>query len=596
MTASGESSRQALQAAPASSEAGGACPDGPCPLRSKGEALRAAFWVALVMVAFLAVQAWWEGHTELAFPDIHSADGNDSIRSALEFRDLFRGDGWFTTGRSVCNPVAGAAMALWGPEASVARLSQVPFVLGVLGIMAGIGWRYAGRRGAILMALGAATSPWSVLFLRHFTRAPVCMFAVAATVLLLLVSRNLTRPWACVLLGGALGLGWLADLSFPLAMAPLALLTGGRGLWESRRARFAMLTLLSAVTLLALLLADGSAAPARLLPLSDGALQKVVMNLWMAPLLVALWVSRGKPWTAGAGLAVSVSVAGLLASPYHLYYMEFRIQELLTALVEQNSPFFGGFWTVGGGLEQYACWLNGFYTGGYLWLVPGSVLLALWKPTRGLAATVGPGFLGALAILSYAVPPIYARYLAPLLPLALLLGFLWAARWRASYVACLAFMLAVGPLQVLGTMPPLQGALQELGVSTFLCDHPWHYERWPRLRWGIPSAWDPLPTPSVLEQVPRGARVGLVLVQAQDTQRFYLKYLGYRFRVVRLPVTPRLELGDAQYVVVVAPRSWELPGDPRLERLGTQGPDPSVHPFIPEAMVFPRVYARRPGS
>ncbi len=562
------------------------------PPGSRPQALRAAFAVGLIMLAFLAGQAWWEGHSELVFPDYHSADGNDGLRCALDYHVLFTTGEDGTTGRSICNPVAGAAMAAWGPEVSVARLSQVPFVLGAIVLMAGIGWRFAGSRGAILLALGVATSPWAWLFIRNYTRVPVSMFAVAATVFLLLISRNLTRPAVCAALGLAMGLGWLADLAYPLILAPMTLVVAGRGLWKSRRSVFSVLVLAGTLVLLAVLMLDRACAPASRIPLPDRFVPLVVMNLWAAALLVNLGISRGRPWTPGTGLATSVSLGGLLASPYLLYYREVRIGEMWVAQVEWNSPLLGGFWSFEACLRQYACWLNGFAWGGLLWLVAGTVMLALWRPTRTVALQVGLGTLGTLAVLSWIVPPVYARYLAPYLPMVTLLGFLWAARWKATSIACLVFMLVIGPLQVLGNMPPLEGALARSGLARLLSDHPWYHERSPIPDWGIPTVRDPMPVPSVLKQIPKGARVGLLLVHAENTQMFFERYLEHHFRVTRLLPAPRLDLQGLDWVVVIAPASWKPPPDPRLRRIQEASP----HPSFPKEMAFPRVYQRSGGS
>jgi len=309
-------------------------------------------------------------------------------------------------------------------------------------------------------------------------------------------------------------------------------------------------------------------------------------------LLLSLWATRNRPWTPGTGLAVSVSLAGLVASPFFLNYRELRIMELLTALVEQNSPVLDGFWSLEASLRQYLCWLNAFYWGGYLWLLPGALLLALNRATRRAAVTVGLGLAATLALLAWLLPPVYARYLAPFLPMALIPGFLWAARWRSTYVACLVFMLAVGPVQILGNMPPWSAALGKAGIAGLTYDHPWYHERLPRLDWRIPVVRDPMPTPSIFQRIPPGARIGLVLVQAEDTQMFYQSYLERHFRVVRLLPAPRLELGDLRYVVVVAPRAWSLQGDSRLVRVHGSGEATEPHPSFPSTMVHPRLYLR----
>ncbi|MGI5842600.1 MAG: hypothetical protein ACOX9B_00245 [Candidatus Xenobium sp.] len=559
---------------------------------SRREALQVALWVALMMLAFVAGQVWWEGHTELVFPDYHSTAGNDGLSSAWDYYELFTKGQDGTTGRSICNPVTGAAMAAWGPEVAVARLSQVPFILGVIVLMAGIGWRFGRSRGAILLALGVTLSPWAWLFIRNYTRAPVSMFAVAATIFLLLISRNLTRPAVCTALGLAMGLGWLADLAYPLILAPMTLIVAGRGLWSSRRSVFSLLVLLATLVLLAVLMLDYASTPANRIPLPDRFVPLVVMDLWAAALLICLGVGRSGPWTPGTGLAVSVSLGGLLASPYLLYYREVRIGEMWVAQVEWNSPFLGGFWSFEACLRQYVCWLNGMTWGGLLWVVVGALLLAAWKPTRTVAWQVGLGALGTLAVLSWFVPPVYARYLAPYLPMFAILAFLWAARWKTSYIACLVFMLVAGPLQVLGNTPLLEGALARAGLSGFLYDHPWYHSRSPHLNWRIPSVRDPMPVPSVLNQIPRGAKVGLLLAHAQEVKIFQERYLQHHFRVDRLLPAPRLDLKDLEYVVVIAPASWELPPDPRLRLLQEASP----HPSFPPEMEFPRVYRRIDGS
>jgi len=52
------------------------------------------------------------------------------------------------------------ALTLFGPTIAVARQAQVLFVVGPIAAMGWLGWQVAGRRGAILLGLGMATSAW----------------------------------------------------------------------------------------------------------------------------------------------------------------------------------------------------------------------------------------------------------------------------------------------------------------------------------------------------------------------------------------------------------------------------------------------------
>lgn len=56
--------------------------------------------------------------------------------------------------------VSGLSMTLFGPTIAVARQAQVLFVVGPIAAMGWLGWQVAGRRGAILLGLGMATSAW----------------------------------------------------------------------------------------------------------------------------------------------------------------------------------------------------------------------------------------------------------------------------------------------------------------------------------------------------------------------------------------------------------------------------------------------------
>jgi len=167
-------------------------------------------FVVLLCAGILALQVYWEDRAALIVADHHYSM---FLETAAETRLWLLGLPQPETGpmgqrspaaRSPFPPtsdyppltflLAAASMVWFGLGISVARLSQGVFVFGFVACMARVGWQLAGSRGAMLLALGAASAPWTLFYLLNFTMVPGQLMALALTMTLLLDSESLTRP------------------------------------------------------------------------------------------------------------------------------------------------------------------------------------------------------------------------------------------------------------------------------------------------------------------------------------------------------------------------------------------------------------------
>ncbi len=424
--------------------------------------------VALLGAALLAQQWRWEHRAALIVADHHYLA---FLTMAADTRDWLAGQhgqprppGSYLANphtpeaRSIFPPtrhyppvvflLAGLALLKGGVTVAVARLSQWILGAAFLACMARVGWQLAGRRGAILLALGAGTAPWTVYFLYNFTMVPGQLLALSLTMTLLLDSQDLTRPRACAAVGLALGLGMLVKHSFLLYSFPLMVAAavhgarGSRGAWRGALALSATLAALALFILSVPRMMPESTAEQAVLTLMP-VLVAVPQLLFFGLLAFSIRTGRRRGWDSGSGLALAVAVAGMLCSPWYMAHLDLLLK------------FSGGQWSyspVSQGV--YAPWeiwyqdlwtLNLFYPGGLLWLL-GTLALLRWPAVQTRMVPILGAFVGSLSIYVVLLPP-SPRYMAPILPAVLVLAFLWAARWKWTFLAVVGLQFLIGGLQ-----------------------------------------------------------------------------------------------------------------------------------------------------
>ncbi len=462
--------------------------------------------------------------------------------------------------------LAAAFMAAFGPEVAVARLSQMVFVFGLIGLMGRIGWQVAGFRGGLLLALGVATAVWTSHFTRLFCMAPGQMFILALMLTLILDSEGLTRQRTCVALGVAFGAGMMIKYSVLALGLPAVLLAAAPRLFRSARSKWALLALVCLLTVVVVMTVQGvrwaeaDSTERLFLPMVLGA-----QALFLLACGLAWAMGRQEAPGSGVGLFTVASVAGAVCSAW--YFSRFQIWKTLIPVQTEFAP------TLSQHTDSSNVWLlvwtahlrvtETFYWGGLLWLGAGTILLRLWGrqvPRVDLLLKLSL----ATVLTQYLLLWPDARYQAPMLPALVILAFLWAARWRASFVACVGFMLVLGTVQVAGWTPGVRQAAEWLGwrpvaFSEVLPDSSAPADPGssrPGLR-VVPIAEPPSRTPRLFGVMPPGARVGYLKVDmapwAEQDPLFFRTWISLKQEVVLLDPYAPIPLEDLDYLVAV---SW----------------------------------------
>lgn len=463
--------------------------------------------------------------------------------------------------------IAAAFMAVFGPEVAVARWSQMVFVAGLIGLMGRVGWKVAGSRGAVLLALGVATAVWTAHFTRLFCMAPAQMFILALMLNLILDSEGLTRQRTCVALGLAFGVGMLIKYSILALGLPAVLLAASPRLFQSARSRWALLALLLllagvvAMTLHGIRWSQADPTERDFLPLVLGAQALFLGACWLA------WVMgrRGAPGS-GVGLLTVASVAGAVCSAW--YFSRFQIWKTLIPIQTEFAPTLSQH--TGSSNIPLLVWAahlrvtETFYWGGILWLALGTILLRLWGrefPRVDLLLKLSL----VTVLVQYLLLWPDARYQAPMLPVLVILAFLWAARWRTSFVVCVGFMLVLGVFQVAGWAPAVRQAAEVLGIrlvafSQVLPDSsppadPGSFRSSLRV---ITIAEPPSRTPPLFEVLSPGSRVGYLKVGMlpweEQEPLFFRAWMSLKQDVVFLDPEEPIPFADLDEVVAVSRR------------------------------------------
>jgi len=566
--------------------------------------------LCLLAAAFLFVHLAWERHDGLAFPDRHIPLFLKRAAWCLEWFGDMQGrfgkdpgalpapllklqprapdyplPGCFdakASGRrgelippSLDYPplvflLSAAFMAVFGPEVAVARWSQMVFVVGLIGLMGRIGWQVAGLRGGVLLALGVATAVWTAHFTRLFCMAPAQMFILALMLTLILDSEGLTRQRTCVALGLAFGVGMLIKYSVLALGLPAVLLAASPRLFRSARSKWALLALVLllavvvAMTLQGLRWAEADSSERHFLPMVLAA-----QALFLLACGLAWGMGRQGSPGSGVGLLTVASVAGAVCSAW--YFSRFQIWKTLIPVQTEFAP------TLSQHTESSNVWIlvwvahlrvtETFYWGGLLWLTLGTVLLRLWgRRAPRIAQLLNLCLVTVLAQYLLLWPD--ARYQTPMLPALVILAFLWAARWRPSFVACVGFMLVLGTVQVAGWNPGIRQAAERLNFrlvafSEVLPDSSAPADpgsSGPGLR-VIPIAEPPSWTPPLFGVLSPGARVGYLKVDMapwdEQDPLFFRAWMSLKQEVVLLDPEAPIPLSELDDLVAV---SWSRLG------------------------------------
>jgi hypothetical protein len=446
----------------------------------------------LLAAGFFWMHLNWENHDGLSFPDQHSANFMVNaftcstflvqVQDALvkRFTGVSLGGLPYSHRTQDYPPLvfmlSALVMHFFGVDIQVARMAQVLFVVGLIMVMGRIGWQSAGWRGAILLALGIATSVWTAQFTRIYCMAPGQMFILAVCLTLLLDSQGLTRRNVCLAIGLAFGVGMLIKYSVLLLVLPAIFIFALPRLFGSFHSVLAFLALLFQIAMVVLYTWWGIIW-VRVVG-GVGLWDPLVLAaeaIFLLGLLMALVLERRFGPSSGVGLLLVSSACGLVCSPW--YFANMDLWEPLIALQSRAAPInhafqcrhfgeFNMFFEVFKA-QVRALWVtSSFYWGGLAWLEAGTLLLLTWRQKIRVTLPLVAVCVSVL-LAHYLLLPADVRYFSTTTPLLVILAFLWAARWRFSFVPCVAFMLGAGILQVAGWQPSVQDLAGRAGIEVF---------------------------------------------------------------------------------------------------------------------------------
>jgi hypothetical protein len=441
--------------------------------------------LVLLAAGFFWTHLNWENHDGLSVPDPHSANfminaftcstflvqAQDALVKSFTGVPLGELPPFHRTQDypPLVFMLSALVMHFFGVDIQVARMAQVLFVVGLIMVMGRIGWQSAGWRGAILLALGIATSVWTAQFTRIYCMAPGQMFILAVCLTLLLDSQGLTRRNVCLAIGLAFGVGMLIKYSVLLLVLPAVFIFALPRLFGSFHSVLAFLALLFQIAMVVLYTWWGIIW-VRVVG-GVGLWDPLVLAaeaIFLLGLLMALVLERRFGPSSGVGLLLVSSACGLVCSPW--YFANMDLWEPLIALQIRALPinlgtsdgFFGFFKA-----QDQPLWVtSSFYWGGLAWLAAGTLLLLTWRQKIRVTLPLVAVCVSVL-LAHYLLLPADVRYLSTTTPLLVILAFLWAARWRFSFVPCVAFMLGAGLLQVAGWQPSVQDLAGRAGIEVF---------------------------------------------------------------------------------------------------------------------------------
>ncbi len=533
----------------------------------------------LLFLVFLVIHLAWEEHNGMGFPDHHTPN---FLGFAIQSGKWIEGQdhqgrllpGFAERGPDQIFPntgdyppllflMSGAAMSVFGEDRTVARLPQLVFVLGLILAMARLGWQVAGTRGAVLLALGAATASWTGHYTRVYCLALGQMFVLAVILTWILDSERLTHPRVCAMIGLVFGLGMLVKYSVLILILPVLLVSALPRLLRSRISIPALLLLLGETVLIvqmtrALILQ--TRAP-ELAPFELGEWSWILLaeGLFLLTAICAWDLGRRGLRSPGAGLLMVASVCGMVCSPW--YFVQGELWAWFIDFQSGYTPAMTGqllsLESLRGSLA--AAWrvLETFYWEARWLLGLGPVALALWGWRSPRVRFL---LVASLAILLTQVLLLHPskRYFASMLPALVVLAFLWAARWRWSFVACTLFLSVAGTLQLAGWLDPVGQAARMAGLKlTPVSDFPLaSVQPIQTFLTPIPIAEPPAQTLDFLEAITPGSTVGhlkAICKSEPQPSRFFEIWLSTRARVYELTPSDHLPFSSLDYLVLT---SW----------------------------------------
>jgi len=471
--------------------------------------------------------------------------------------------------------IGALGLAAFDYDATGAQAASNVLLLAFVAVMAWHGWQLAGFRGAVLLGLAAAASPWTSQWLRFYNYQPGGLLMLAIAMVAAHSSKGLTRPAFCAWLGITLGVGFLFVQLVLLVCAPWLVALVFRDLVRSRYSLLAGGLLLLVVqvswTRYLWLVHRGPKASEWM----DTYVFCTIVSLLLLILGTAWIYARKRGWRPVTGLAVTVAAAGLVSAPYyvgfqssHLEYFQTRMQEVRPSLV--------------GAIADYTRTLHTFHWFGLLWLAVGVLVLVRWQRFGSLGFHLAFSVLGGLLLMA-ASGPVGLKYLVTLLPLALVLGFVWAARWTASFIGVALFLVGTLFVQTVGwldvrnhhfrwvpvpivTPDELPGKMvsahwfYNFPVASLLGEDPWIWDQIPPgLRLSLLLKRQPIPL--------TGGSVPYLLLKGSEVECLAV-FLSLRGQLVE----PGL-LREGDYVLIGSRLPFNLPPEPGAGRLRLSGPD-----------------------
>jgi len=381
--------------------------------------------------------------------------------------------------------------------------------------------------------------------------------------------------------------------AFILLALPMTLVAVGPGLFSSKRSLqgiLLVLALLGAVVLqtvagLQWAQADGDPTRTGLRIIYNGPLIQGAQLTFIVAFFLSGYLSRGVGQVApGVGLLTVASVCGLVCAPWYFSRMDVWIwlfdtqYQAVPFAAESASWFLESGRVLFDGLRV----LDTCYLGIRLWIVVGTLLLLAWRDKQRVACflTISSTVILGLHIFLLRPDP---RYYAPMTPILVIQAFLWAARSRATFVACLVFMILAGTLQAAGWLAPIDRAAGAAGItmvaSSIICPAPGRTRPVQPVCAGVDlaatSAIRPNPsmttsgarltvvtvaeppnrTPDLLDAIPRGARLGYLRLHPRGAALeplLFPEWFNRLCTVVYLTPESLQSARDLEFVLVVS--------------------------------------------
>lgn len=403
-------------------------------------------------------------------------------------------------------------LAVFGPESSGPRAASALLLMAFVAVMAYHGWQLARFRGAVLLGLAAAASPWIHQWLRFYNYQPGAILMLALAMVACHASRDLTRPVFCACIGVAIGVGLLFIQLLMFASAPWLIAMAVPDAFRTRYSCLAggiVLLIFQLVWMRFSLQTHAGRAGSEWM---DPYVAWGVIVLLVSLLGTAWMFARKQGWRPVAGVAVAVAVTGLVSAPYYLLFQSVQmrlIQDHSFTTEPARSAILSSIW-------QLAQTLHSFHWFGCLWLTAGFSFLACWRGFRHLGFRLLLSVAGGIVLMAYTTPA-SLKYSFLLLPLLLVLGFVWAARWRMSFIGVSMFLLGMLWVQSMGWLYADDFRIPGMPVPTVALDSS-AGERDSRnlnlskLQWwiGLPMAEFPRGELWVWDHVPRGLRLSFL--------------------------------------------------------------------------------------